>query len=330
MAGVSTTTASSVLNGHGAKLRISQKTRDRVVETATNLGYQANPFACRLRSKKSHSIGLLWSFSGPHASNQLVRYFSGQAMRSGYSTLIYDSLSDLPLMIAQLRELAKNRVDGLIIACKGESAAGPLFPLLRKLPNVLVVTQEPHDLPFLQIAHSMRGAMKEAVSHLLAGGRKRFAFVGNLECNAPKIKNIRESLAAAGVKRPLALLDFPDPLSLSPEDWKRFVLEHREVRSADAILAATDEVAAAVISVLLQAGARVPEDVAVIGFNNNPIAALFNPPIASIKRYDRPIAARAIERIITAIEGTETPSPLAEIVEMTFVWRESAGCPRPS
>ncbi|HWL54894.1 MAG TPA: LacI family DNA-binding transcriptional regulator [Chthoniobacteraceae bacterium] len=324
---VSLSTASSVMNGHAERLRISAKTQERVLTTAEQLGYQPNPLAAGLRLKRSQSIGVLWSFAGPHGSSQLVRNFSGQAMQHGYSTLVYDTLNDPELIVSQLRAAAKNRVDGVVFAI-GRASIKPFLPLLEKLPHVVLVTARPYDdLPFLQIIHCMTRALHDAVHHLVAAGRDRFAFIGSLPGNTSKTEAISAALKAAGLSRPLSLFHCSEafPFSQKEEDWS--FRTHPEFTSANAIFAATDEIAAAVTSALHEAGRKVPEEVAVVGFNNSPFASLFTPPLASIQRFDDLLAHRAMERIIAAIEERHDAFPHTETINMEFIWRSSAGAP---
>ncbi len=325
LAGVSMTTASSVLNGHGPRLRIAPASIERVQLAAKELGYHANPFASGLRMKRSYCIGVLWSFGGPYAT-QLFRCFSTQAMQHGYNALVYDSMSDANLIASQLKQLKRWRVDGLIIQLYRPSPLNyydEIISELRTLPNVFVATNTKWDMPFPGIIQSMENALLQAVRHLLRCGRKNFAVLGHLTGSKEKIDGIRRALNSESSDASLAILDAPEPTREGVEA----ILSHPEHQSIDAILAGTDEVAAAAILALRKKGKRIPEDVAVIGFNDSPFAPLYDLPIASIRRHDDVLGAQIMEKMIASIEKGELLS--VETMDMDFVWRESAGGPPP-
>lgn len=322
-AGVSTPTASLVLNGHHAKARIAEATRERVIQAAAALGYQANPFASGLRSKRSHSIGVLWSFSGPHHSSQLLREFSGRALESGYTTLVYDSLNDPSVIARQLNELSKRRVEGVVMnSFHGNEPQ--LAQLVRGIPHVVYVAKEPiKDHPeWGQVVHTPAVAIRDAVVHLVSRGRKRFGFAGVLQGNEQKLGIIDSTLKAHGIEAGIsATANLPTPERLSHEERKQH-LKESPLLDMDAVFCATDEVAASLITAFRLNGRTLPDDVAIIGFNNSPIAGLFDLPIASVERFDNLVAAAAIETIIQRIEGTMIPPTT---LEMTFIPRASAG-----
>lgn len=325
-AGVSIPTASLVLNGHHAKARIAESTRERVLEAASALGYQANPFASSLRSKRSYSIGVLWSFSGPHHSSLLLREFSGRALERGYTTLVFDSMSDYSLMERQLRELAKRRVEGLIMSSFHGSDLR-IEKLLKGIPNVVFVTRElvPDHEQWGQVVHSSDSAFKQAAAHLTSQGRKRFGFVGVMKGNERKLQTISNALKVHGIEEGIsATLNFPTPELLSLDE-RRHLLRQSQILEMDAIFCGTDEVAAAVIAASRLEGRSVPDDFAVIGFNNSPISGLFDIPIASVERYDNLVAVTAIETMIRRIEGEVKEPSVVPVIEMKFIPRASAG-----
>lgn len=328
LAKVSLPTASLVLNGHGTKSRIAQTTTERVHAAAKKLGYRANPFATSLRHRRSRTLGVLWVFAGPHGSNQLVRSFTERARESGYSVLVHDTIADISLIQKQLQELARLRTDGVVVQLMGQEKDIPqLLPLLQRHPQVVMVVDYPVDLPYPQIIHSRKRALADALHYLYASGKRRVGLLRAPNTNMAKIRVIEEVLQEAGdnfmewVELPGIENCVPDP---SSEAIHKLLFDSG-IPPLDAILTATDETAAAAISVLQKAGKRVPEDVAVIGFNNSTFTSFITPPLASVRRYDEQVASCALKRLITNIEQNAAPQIQAEIIEMEFVWRESAG-----
>ncbi len=325
LAGVSMPTASAVLNGRSQKVRIAPATQERVLEVASSLGYQANPFASSLRLRRSHSIGVIWSFGGPHGASSLVRCFSQQAMQHGYTSTVYDSMGDPALIASQLKELARRRVDGLVIQMGGlipQDRQREYVALLEKFPNVVIVTDLEWAAPFSQIIHSRVVAVEQMVAHLLASGRRHFAFIGpSAGKKAYDVRSTISKITTPGI----AFSDFARNEGDISRALITDILSQPDAAGVDAILTSTDEVAAATLHTLRASGKRVPEDVAVIGFNNNPISELFEPPIASVERLDTEVASLAMEQVIQSVEQGEPLPATVCTIPMQFIWRESAG-----
>ncbi len=322
-AGVSLATASYVLNGHAERLRISQQTTERVREAATKLNYKANPFASSLRCKRSYSLGVLWSFSGAPDTSRLIHVMGKQAFGNGYTTFFYDTLGELASIQAHLKELERIRVDGVIVQYTGpeERFYTELAPSLEQFAHVVVVSNQRLQMRQAQIIHSRDHALADAVRHLLATGKTRCAFLGRISTNRSKTGAIRTVLEAAGAP-PLREIDI-ESLDDVASVLGRAMEEPGE--PLEAILASTDELAAAAIAALRAMGRAVPEEVAVVGFNHSAFGAFFAPPIASVRRRDQAVGIQAIEWLLRQTEGGEVLDNQVDTVEMEFIWRESAG-----
>lgn len=329
-AGVSPSTASLALNGRGSQVGLAKSTLERIEKAALELGYEANQMATALRLKRSQAIGVLWSLVGPHNSNQLVRCFSQKAHECGYATQVYDSLSDPQLIANQLRELLRRRVDGAVIQLpilkKNQQLSTDLINRISRIPKVVTsgYFQIP-DLPFPQIFQSRNQALHDAVRHVLQSGRDKIGFIGSHQ-NDSKVLGIQEAMTKeARSPGDLTIIPNFDNVGYNIYAVSLPLLQTREIRKMEALFTSTDELAAQVIASLRKDNIRVPEDIAVIGFNNSPIASFFQPAIASVERYDSHVANLAMQNLISSIEDPDFEVPLLQTVEMKFIPRESAG-----
>ena len=332
LAKVSRPSASLVLNGRGT---IQPSTRQRVLEAAKQLGYRPNPIASGLRLSRTNMIGVLWVFAGPHASTQLVRHFNESALAQGYSALIHDTIGDAAVIVSQLEEMTRLRVDGLILQITaGQERNLPGFERLLKLvPQVVIVSDEPLEIDHPQIILSRHRAMADATRHLVACGRTSFGFLEREKTtgfsNQLKLNAVRSTLKELGVKDDVATFqaDMTHAWKVDLEEIDRIFMRSPRTAGLDVLLATTDELAAAAITSLRRMGKRIPEEIAVVGFNDTPIASFFDPPIATVQRNEEAVAIRAIQRLIANIKNPEQATPEREEVEMNFVWRASAGGP---
>lgn len=323
---VSTAAASFTLNGKGNSHRISKETQERVLKAAEELNYQPNPLARNLRRKQSTTIGVLWGFSGPHLSNSLVQCFTSSAMALGYNTLVYDTTGTLVLIKKQLRQLLNWRIQGVIMLYTNTTARhkdAEIIKLLHKIPHVLLVVDEPLDLPFQQIVQSRRKAIADAVKGLVSNGRKKFAYIGTADSTQDKIIAIHKALDQYPNLPALHILNHPrsDNLDRTLID----PLINEAVSSGiDAIFTTTDEMAALTIGELRRRKINVPRDIAIVGFNDSPFASLFDPPIASIRRFDADVCTYATQCLIETIKEPTLKISKPKKFEMQFIPRLSA------
>lgn len=278
-------------------------------------------------------IEVLWVFAGPHFSTQLVRHFNESAVAQGYSALIHDTIGDAAVIGSQLEEMTRLHVDGLILQItKGQECDLPPFErLLKLIPQVVIVADQPLEIAYPQIIISRHQAMVDATRHLVASGRTSFGFLESRgtsgRSNQLKLHAIRSTLKALGANDDVASfqIDTNHAWRVDVEQINRVFTESPRIAGLDALFATNDELAAASISLLRKMGKRIPEEIAVVGFNDTPIASFFDPPIATVNRNGDAIAIRAIERLIANIKDPKQANTDIEEMKMNFVWRPSAG-----
>lgn len=295
-AGVSPKTVSNVVNGTGS---FSPETERRVRAAIDELGYQLNPFARGLRSRRTHTVALaLPNFYQPfHAelAEQIIRAPETRGLKVLLESTRGDAERERAVLTGSRREL----VDGLIYVpralapeCYARLAPGQPTVVLGERPAA------PHaatSLDYVETAGE-QGA-RAAVAHLLAQGRHHIAAIGEragTSASAQRLRGYRTALETAGVPYDDALVIGVD----NGDQWSSGVgaatrLLRTQVRF-DALFCFNDVVAIGALSVLERSGLAVPADVAVAGFDDIDAARYASPPLTTVNPRGDEIARRAV------------------------------------
>jgi LacI family transcriptional regulator len=276
---------SFVLNGT-AGAQISQATRERVVEAATALGYYPHASARHLAGGYSKMIGLVLRQTAEQVAGDaiLVETLRGlvAAARSGGFRVMVEPLSPDGPYSSYTSLLRAQHADGLVIS--GPRVDDPsLLELVRdgfpivvqgSLPNVAVISVD---------VDNVAGA-RGAVEHLLSLGHRRIACVTNASvvytAAEERLKGYREALAAAGIAFDP---DLVTEAAFDAPSGHRAMAGLLERTTFDAAFVASDVVALGAIGALRAANVRVPDDISIVGFDDIPLAAYFDPPLTTVR-----------------------------------------------
>lgn len=316
-AAVSVATVSRVLKNPAV---VKESTRQRVLQAIEELDYVPHGAARSLAAHQHEAHGLvLPELRGPYYSELLIGYES-VAAEGGDSVLVVLS-HDKTDLDAALRRLAAN-VDGIVIMSGVPVAARTLAALHRTIP---VVGLSHHHVAGLEtFATESRASAEQLTRHLIAHGRRRLLFVGSPEL-APDIQGRYAGFVAAhdGAQAPP-----PVPAGLREEDGAAVAarLLDDDLDQIDGFVCANDELALALMKRLQDAGVRVPEDVAVVGWDDVMAARYVRPALTTVRQPVRELGARAARRLRALIAGVDTPLEDHQL-DTTVVYRRSCGCP---
>jgi LacI family transcriptional regulator len=317
-AGVSIGTASKALNGQG-KLRA--ETRERVAAAAAELGFAPNVLARALLAGRTYTVGVITTDSFGRFSIP-VMLGAEDALGAGQISVFMCDTRDDPARERQyLDMLISRRVDGLIVTGR-RIEPRPSIGTALGIPVVYAMTQsldsdEPAILP------DDYGGGQLAARHFLAAGRRRVAHITGPErflAARKRAGGFCEAVASAGAKF--------SPHDVLYGEWsERWGREgaHIVLRTSpgvNAIFCGSDQIARGVADTLRQLGHRVPDDIALIGFDNwEPMALGSEPPLTSIDMCLEDVGRTAAEHLLAAIN--EAPTHGAQIVPCRLVIRES-------
>ncbi|MFE9850523.1 LacI family DNA-binding transcriptional regulator [Streptomyces sp. NPDC005576] len=319
-AGVSRTAASRVLNNAP---HVSRVKREAVQRAIRELGYVPNPTARALATRQAGAVGLIVSGDDPAI---FADPFFGQVV-AGATTVLEET--DLHLMVClatsargQLRVrqmLRTHAVDGVMLMALREKDPLTRLALDAGVPAVFGGRPLGEDVPSFVDVDNVGGA-RAATEHLIALGRTRIAMITgppDTDVARSRLRGYREALSLAGLT-PYGeeAGDFTERGGITAMEA---LLDRRP--DLDAVFAANDNMAVGALRPLRHAGRVVPSDVAVVGFDDLPVAEASDPPLTTIHQ---PIQAlgREMTRMLLALMGSENPSPL--ILPTRLVRRESA------
>jgi DNA-binding LacI/PurR family transcriptional regulator len=320
LAGVSRSAASRAINRSG---HASRTTRDAVERAVRELGYVPNPTARALATQQSGAVVLAIS---QHDSELFADPFYAQII-AGVSAAL--ERTDLVLMLALAdsdlgrvrleRILRSRRADGVMLM--GLHGDDPLYRLAGKLDLPVVYGGRPLNAePAWYVDADNRGGARLAAEHLIGTGRRRITTItGVLDTHvgAARLRGFQDALAVAGLDPDLVEHgDFTEVSGAAATT--RLLAAHPDL---DAIFAASDSMAVGALRALKTAGRSVPGDVAVVGFDDYPIARYTNPPLTTVAQPIKQLGWE-MARMLVSLIGGEQPGPL--ILPTQLVVRESS------
>jgi LacI family transcriptional regulator len=321
LADVSVTTVSHVLN----KTRYVHRSLVRRVETAVkSLGYQPNALARGLRRNETRMLGMVVPDNSNPYFAELARSIEDVCFESDYNVILCNSDEDPTKERAYLSLLAEKRVDGIVFVASGNDRSGVEAVLQQKIPMV-VLDRELKGTKCDAIVVDNRAGACRATQHLLDGNHRRIGCVcgpTNLVSARDRLQGYQDAFTKArlradakwiqpgdfhiegGYTAVQALLDLPNPIT--------------------AVFAANDLMAIGVLRGIAARGLRVPEDIAVVGFDGISLGRYTQPPLTTMAQPIREIGKLATDLVLSRVNG-ERKEPQIHRLETKLVVRTSCG-----
>lgn len=322
-AGTSVPTASRVLNGLGDEYRISRRTQDRVRQAAKDLRFSPNMLAKSLRLGTTRTIGLVVPDIANPFFAAIARAVSTEAHARGYSTFLCDTADDTAQEIELLDVVLNRRPDGLVVVPVGQEHAHLQRFESSETPVVLVDRSFP-QLRLPSVASDNRQGARDAVSHLITRGHRRIACLRGLAGTMPnelRLQGYRDALKAHGIPF--------DPRLLAGDGFGKEAgrkgAEELLASGADftAVFAFSNLIGIAALEALLEAGRRVPEDVSLVSFDEQPYSSVLAVPMTTVRQDPAEMGRLAVGMLCDRI-GKPTPvEPVNVVVPTTLVPRRS-------
>jgi LacI family transcriptional regulator len=327
-AGVSRSTVSVVLNDV-TRIAIAPETRQRVLDAARELGYVPSAAARQLASGRARTIGLVITYAEHLRTDAFVPRalysLNEEAHRRGFRVLV-EALEDVTAGDAYQQLVRGKQIDGLIVLNPRDDDAR-LPKLIADGFPVVVIGHAP-DAPQVDVDNV--GAARRATEHLLAAGRRRVAHLPYAplahHSSAMRRDGWRAALRAAGLDAGDAWVEGAD---FSAESGHRAMATLLRRVRPDAVFAGNDTVAFGAMTALREAGLRIPDDVAVVGFDDIPLAAHGCPPLTTVRLPAVEMGHCAAERLILRIEGREADAAAGDLLPTELIVRASSGATSP-
>jgi DNA-binding LacI/PurR family transcriptional regulator len=320
LAKVSHQTVSRVINNHP---NVSTATRGRVEAAIAELGYRRNTAARSLVTRRTQTIGVLASELGQYGPANTLLGVQQAAREAGYFVSIAAIKGAGATAISDaVRHLTDQGADGMIVIVPHDGTLQTLEQLNLDLPVIVVGGAGAERLSGAMVDQKLGARL--AVAHLISLGHQRIGHVsGPLDWidGQARVKGWREELAEAGL---------PDDL-LIEGDWSagsgyRIGQQLAEQRDATAVFVSNDQMALGLLRAFGEKGVRVPEDVSVVGFDDQPESAYFMPPLTTVRQDFEELGKRCMDLMRAQIEEGAAGGTL--VVDPELVVRASTS-PRP-
>jgi len=319
MAGVGTTTVSRVINGGHY---VDAATMSKVRSVMERLGYQPSQAARALKGEKTHSIGLIVpTLRDPFFAN-LASAVQRITREKNDVLIVLASEDDSLQEIIELDRFRSYRVDGMLIVPPRVQTQG-FLNAVKSLAIPTIALDRPLETRCSSVTCDNFDASKNAVEHLLAHGRRRILCLGGdplLYTIKERIRGYEEAMANAGLK-PRVLTGADARLLLSA--LKEQFADSRE--RPDAIFAVHGDASVSAYEFLIDSSYKVPQDVALIGFDEFPLAGTLRPTLSVIRQPIDELGVTAARVLFEQIEG-EPGAPRQIIIATELIPRMSCGC----
>jgi LacI family transcriptional regulator len=322
-ANVSLMTVSRVINNKGD---VSSETRQRVLEIITNLGYRPSAIARSLATKETSTIGLVV----PDVSNaffaEITQGVERLAYSRGYHVFLCNTEEDPQRELAVIQSLEEKRVDGLIL-CSSRLEEEKLIDIMAKLPAVVLINRRLHQTgedTFDSITLDDERGGRLATQHLIQKGHRQIGFLAGPPASysaAGRRKGYLAALQDAGIHLVDGWMKHCQPSVEGGYEATRCLLgAHSQLT---ALFCFNDLVAVGALQACDELKRRVPDDLAIVGHDDIPVAALVSPALTTcrVPRYE--LGARAVNALLERLR--DSPGDCNQtILQPELVIRESA------
>lgn len=305
---------------------IHPDTRQAILDLARELDYQPNQLATSLVKSSTRTIGVIVPNLGYHFFSTAINGIEEVAYAEGYSVLMTQSKESYARELTSLQDLARGQVDGLIVSISRETSDYEHFRRLQRRGVPLVLFDrdcEVLDVPKVIIDN--RAAARQAADHLLDNGCRRLALLAGpayLALTVQRERGFREAIAAHGLSVDETLIAYGDYSQTNAVE-----LTHRLMNSPeppDGILALSDRIAIGGMIALKERGVRIPDEVALVGFNNEPVSALITPGLTSVAQPVEEIGREAARLLLAQLTSPDPVPPTVRVLPTHLVVRESS------
>lgn len=329
-AGVSRTTISRVLNN---KSDVDEKTREKVLKIIDEVGYVANSVARNLRKKSTQKIGLLlYAYvSGVHVPGlhiaseyyfEIIRGITFEAENADYNIILYSSLYSEGTLDNLDKICKSGEVDGLILV-----GTGKMKPIIEKLKQnsipFVVANRLIQDLEVSYVGPDDEEGAYFATRHLIDLNHRRIAYLSrpsDEETNTYRLRGYKRALSEASIPFDSNLIAAASYEWGSGEKAMHLLLEQDNPPSA--VFAFNDLLAMEAMRVCGAMNLKIPEDLAIIGFDDIHSAAVMQPSLSTIRQPLFEIGSQAMKILLSLIQNEDMP-PEQVIVPLAVVERES-------
>jgi LacI family transcriptional regulator len=319
-------TASRALNPE-TRILVSEDTARRVIAAAAKLGYRPNPVARSLRTRRSHTVGVLIPDLNNPLFPPIVRGLEDKLAAAGYVALIGNTDADAGRERLIFEQMRARHVDGFVLATATLHDRLLAEVAAAELPVVLM-NRLSQDYSFPSVSVDNEQGARMAISHLARLGHTRIAHIAGPQeasTGVSRLSGFREGMAAHGLEIIEDLITYAGRYTV--EEGARCVRELLTVPGGfTAVAAANDMLAVGCYAALDEAGLQCPDDISVIGFNDMPFIDRLRPPLTSVRFPHYQLGTEAAQLLLERIGEREGPVKILYLAP-ELVIRKSVAAP---
>jgi LacI family transcriptional regulator len=320
---VSPATVSRGLKNHPG---IRKDTKKKIVDAARKMGYQHNKFASNLRRKTTNTIGVIVPRLNSYFMSTVISGMEKIANAHGYNLIISQSQESYKKEIASVATMFNSRIDGMMISLAYDtSSTGHFEDLIKKQIPLIFFDRVIEHPECTSIVIDNKKAGYDATIHLIEQGCRRIVHVdGNVNRNvyADRLDGYKMSLLESGIDFDPELVISNKLTDQTSSEAAKFILQMKA--RPDGIFTANDTSGVACIRELKKAGVRVPEDIAVVGFNNDPISTVIEPNLTTIDYPGKEMGEIAATTLINKLKKHATGNLNTIVLRHSLIIRESS------
>ncbi|MHC4800055.1 MAG: LacI family DNA-binding transcriptional regulator [Planctomycetota bacterium] len=320
-ANVSRSTVSHVIN---STRYVSEETRQRVEQAINELGYRPNILARSLRLGQTHTLGLILPDSSNTFFAEIGRGIEIAAFESGYNVILCNSEEDPQKESLYIDVLTKKQVDGIILT--STCSQGDALCSVNKLQiPIVLLDREITDLALDTVSTDNKAGGLIATNHLISLGHRRIGCIAGPSSTNPSAQRLigyKQALSEAGIPFDEALVRNGDFHALSGLVMGNELLSMAEPPTA--IFACNDMMAIGVLRAASERGIRVPNDLALVGFDDIELDSFTNPPLTTIAQPKLEMGSKATQFLIQRIKNPQHDLRY-EMLPVSLVPRDSCG-----
>jgi LacI family transcriptional regulator len=307
---------------------VSKKTRKKIADLAEEMGYRSNNFARNLRTQRTDTIGVIVPRLNSYFMSTVIAGIESVANSEGYNLIISQSSESAQKEMASAKTMFNSRVDGLLVSLAYDTDSISHFDafIKKNIPLVFFDRVEEHE-NCLNILINNKKAAYEATTHLISQGRRRIVYITATPKRNVYIHRLEGYKEALKDQKVRFREDYVLLSNLSQEAGAEAASVIRQMDPLpDAVFVANDNCAVGCMVALKQGGIRIPEDIAFVGFNNDPVSTVVEPNLTTINYPGYEMGQVAARNLINHLNGASSIDTTNTIIlRSELIVRESSG-----
>lgn len=321
--GISASTVSRGLNNHP---HVRKEMRKKIMATAKKMGYQQNRFASNLRQKHTSTLGVIIPRLDSYFMSAVISGMEKIANGAGYNLIISQSEESYKKESAAIATLFNTRVDGMLLSLSSETTNLDHLNIIFKKGIPVVFFDRICDHPKCRsVLINNYKAGYEATSHLIGQGCRNIIHLGGSQVRnvyADRYNGFKQALLDHGLEVNAKSLIVSDLSHKAGVDAARWILQQKKL--PDAIFASNDTSAVALICELKQSGVRIPDDICIAGFNDDPISRVVEPNLTTVHYPGREMGEIAATTLISILKGQQSELLNSIVLSHSLITRQSS------